>query len=321
MSKFIVTGARGYVARRLIRRLVSDGHEVVGLTRGASTAGGAEPGCREVLVGDYTNEELLKSTLIGAQAIFHLAARAHNHSADEDDGALFHAANVVPTLTMARACAQTNGARFVMVSSIGVLGNRTGIVAFSDSSIPAPVDHYAVSKANAERCLIEVLSDVDCSYCILRPPLVYGPGSPGNFASLVEIAAKAKIIPLSGVRSPRTFIHVDHLVDALIVAASHPAASRRTFVIADGADTSVAEIICIAARIFGREHWRVVAIPPMLLRVLGILVGQRARVDKLLAPLRVDGSGFREVTGWRPRQSTSEAIAATLQDWPFSSTS
>lgn len=317
MSKFIVTGARGYVARRLIRRLVSDGHEVVGLTRGENTDGEAEPGCCEVLVGDYTNEALLTNTVSGAQAVFHLAARAHLPSLDKEDGALFHAANVVPTLAMARACAQTNVARFVMVSTIGVLGNRTGDVAFSDSSSLAPVDHYAISKANAERCLIEVLSDVNCSYCILRPPLVYGPGSPGNFASLVEIAAKAKLIPLAGVRVPRTFIHVDHLVDALIVAATHPAASRRTFVIADDADTSVAEIIGSATRIFGREHWRVVAIPKMLLRALGILAGQRTRVDKLLAPLRVDGSGFREVTGWHPGRSTSEAIEATLRDWPI----
>lgn len=317
MSKFIVTGSRGYVARRLIRRLVADGHDVVGFTRSVSTDSGAEPGCCEVFVGDYTNEALLTSAVNGAQAVFHLAARAHQRSAVEEDYALFHAANVVPTLAMARACALASVDRFVMVSSIGVLGNRTGAVAFSDSTILAPADLYALSKANAERCLMEVLSDVGCSYCILRPPLVYGPGSPGNFSNLVEIAAKAKLIPLAGVRAPRTFIYVDHLVDALIIAATHPAASRRTFVIADDVDTSVAEIITSAIRIFGRERWRFFAIPETLLRALGILAGQRARIDKLIAPLRVDVSGFQEVTGWRPGQSASEAIIATLRDWPI----
>lgn len=315
MSKFIVTGARGYVARRLICRLVDDGHEVVGLTRGGA-ADGAEPCCREVAVGDYTDETLLTRTVSGAQAVFHLAARAHQRSEGEGDDALFHAANVVPTVALARACVLASVRRIVMVSSIGVLGNRTDTIAFSDATVPAPVDPYAVSKALAEQRLIEVLSDGGCSYCILRPPLVYGPGSPGNFASLVAIAAKAPLVPLAGIHAPRTFIHVDHLVDALVVAATHPAASRSTFVIADGADTSVAEIVRIAARIFGRERWRVVAFPETLLRPLSILTGQRARIDKLLAPLRVDGSGFRDATGWRPAQSTSEAIAATLRDWP-----
>jgi nucleoside-diphosphate-sugar epimerase len=317
MSKFIVTGARGYVARRLIRRLVDEGHDVVGLTRGVTAESGAEPGCCEVFVGDYTNVPLLASAVNGAQAVFHLAARAHQRNGGQEDYALFHAANVVPTLTMAQACALASVDRFVMVSSIGVLGDRTGAVAFSDSTTPAPVDLYALSKANAERCLMEVLSNVGRSYCILRPPLVYGPGSPGNFSSLVELAAKAKFIPLAGVRAPRTFIYVDHLVDALIVAAIHPAASRRTFVIADDDDTSVAEIICSAVRIFDREPWRFFAIPEALLRALGILAAQRARIDKLLAPLRVDAAGFHGVTGWRPGQPTSEAIIATLRDWPL----
>jgi UDP-glucose 4-epimerase len=203
-----------------------------------------------------------------------------------------------------------------MLSSIGVLGNRTHTAAFSDTSVPAPVDAYAVSKAQAEQRVAEVLSDQVCDYCILRPPLVYGPGSPGSFARLVAITARAPLVPLAGIRAPRTFIHVDHLVDALLVAGTHPAASRRTFVIADGEDTTVAEIVLIAARIVGREPWRVVAIPEILLRILSSLAGQRARIDKLIAPLRVDCSGFQEATGWRPAQPTSEAIAATLRDWP-----
>ena len=236
MSKFVVTGARGYVARRLIRRLVLDGHEVVGLTRGGAT-NGAAPGSYEVVVGDYTEEVLLTRLVSGAQAVFHLAARAHQTSAGEADTKLFHAANVVPTEALARACALVGVARFVMLSSIGVLGNRTGLAAFSDATIPAPVDPYAVSKANAEQRVTEVLSDHCYDYCIVRAPLVYGSGSPGNFASLVAIAAKAPLVPLAGIRARRTFIHVDHLVEALVIAAIHPAACRRTYVIADGDDT------------------------------------------------------------------------------------
>jgi nucleoside-diphosphate-sugar epimerase len=314
MSKFVVTGARGYVARRLIRRLVADGHEVVGLTRGGGDDG-AEPDFREVVVGDYTDKALLECAVNSAQAVFHLAARAHQRDVGENDAALFYAANVAPTEFLARACAVAGVKRFVMLSSIGVLGNRTEVAAFSDATVPAPVDPYAVSKVHAEQRLAEVLSNCSCDYCILRPPLVYGPGSPGNFSALVTIAAKSPLIPLAGIDAPRTFIHIDNLIDALIVAATHPAVSRRTFVVADREDTSVAEIINIAARLFRRERWRVVAMPEMVLRALSILVGQHAQVDKLLATLRVDGSGFEVATGWRPSRATSEAIAETLRNW------
>jgi UDP-glucose 4-epimerase len=286
----------------------------VGLTRGGGE-GSSELGFREVVVGDFSDEALLKCAVNSAQAVFHLAARAHQRNAGENDEALFYAANVVPTQSLARACAVAGVGRIVMLSSIGVLGNRTEVAAFSDATIPSPVDHYAVSKAHAEQLLAEVLSSSSCDYCVLRPPLVYGPGCPGNFSALVTIVAKAPLIPLAGIHAPRTFIHVDHLVDALVVAATHPAASRRTFVVADREDTSVAEIINIAARHFGRERWRVVAIPEMFLRALSILAGQHARIDKLLAELRVDGSGFQVATGWRPSQSTSEAIGKTLRDW------
>ena len=314
MSKFVVTGSRGYVARRLIRRLVADGHEVVGLTRGGGE-GSTEPGAREVVVGDYTDEALLESTVNSAQTVFHLAARAHQRNAGDNDATLFYAANVAPTEFLARACAVAGVARFVMLSSIGVLGNRTEVAAFSDATLPAPVDAYAVSKAHAEQRLAEVLSNNSCDYCILRSPLIYGPGSPGNFSALVTIAKKAPLIPLAGIQAPRTFIYVDHLVDALVVAATHSAASRRTFIVADREDTSVAEIICSAARIFGREPWRFFAIPEVLLRALGILLGQRARIDKLFTPLRVDAAGFQNATGWHPTRHTSEAISITIRDW------
>jgi nucleoside-diphosphate-sugar epimerase len=314
MSKFVVTGASGYVARRLIRRLVADGHEVVGLTRGGGD-GSVELDFREVVVGDYTDNALLECAVTSAQAVFHLAACAHQRDAGENDAALFYAANVLPTEFLARACAVAGVARFVMLSSIGVLGNRTEVDAFSDATVPAPVDPYAVSKARAEQRLAEVLSNRSCDYCIIRPPLVYGPGSPGNFSALVTLAAKAPLIPLAGIRASRTFIHVDHLIDALVVAATHPAASRRTFVVADREDTSVADVINMAARIFGRERWRVIAIPEMLLRALALLAGQHAQVNKLLAPLRVDASGFEVATGWRPSQTTSDAIAETLRNW------
>jgi nucleoside-diphosphate-sugar epimerase len=319
MSKFVVTGSRGYVARKLIRRLVADGHEVVGLTRGGTTED-TEPGLREVVAGDYFDGALLERAVSGAHAVFHLAARAHQHGVGKEEASLLYTANVLTTEAIARACIVSGVGRFVLASSIGVLGNRTDVAAFSDATALAPVDSYAFSKALAERRVTEVLAYGNCDFCILRPPLIYGPSSPGNFASLVTIAAKAPLVPLAGILAPRTFIYVDHFVDALLVAASHPAASRRTFVIADGVDTSVSEIICSAARIFGREDWRVFAIPEVLLRAMGVLAGQRARLDKLFAPLRVDATGFHTATNWHPANHASEAIAATIRDWRFSPT-
>jgi nucleoside-diphosphate-sugar epimerase len=317
MSKFVVSGARGFVARQLVKKLVTEGHEVVGLTR-VSCADKVEFGSIEIAVGDYSNESLLAFSLKGAHTVFHLAARAHQNSAYPNDNLLFHEANVLPTEALARACIVAGVGRFVLLSSIGVLGNRTDLTPFSDSSIPDPVDPYAVSKLNAEQRVMEILSDTLCDYCILRPPLVYGPGSPGNFSSLVSLAAKGPLIPLINIRAARTFIYINHLLDALVVAATHPAVSRRTFVISDKTDTSVSEIVVTAASIFGREPWRNVAIPVGMFRILGKITGQYSRFDKLLSKLQVDSTGFHNATGWFPAMVTSEAIKQTIRDWPSS---
>lgn len=320
MSKFVITGASGYVASNLIHKLVGDGHEVVGLTRVSNHRPKKnKQGYTEITVGDYTDEALLARIVNGAKAVFHLAARAHQPSSSKNDISLFHAANVVPTEALSRACVAAEVGRLVLLSSIGVLGNRTDSTAFSDVSVPAPIDPYAVSKLNAEQRVTKLLAEQKCDYCILRPPLVYGPGSPGNFASLVGITANAPLVPLAGIRAPRTFIYINHLIDALLVAATHPAASKRTFVVSDGTDTSVAEITNIAAQIFGRDPWRMVAIPERILRALGLLIGHSEKFEKLLASLRVDCTGFQNATGWRPAKPASEAIAATLRQWPITS--
>jgi nucleoside-diphosphate-sugar epimerase len=65
---------------------------------------------------------------------------------------------LVPTQSLARACAPAGVMRFVMFSSIGLLGNRTEIAPFSHDIVPAPVDPYTVSKALAEMSVTQVLS-------------------------------------------------------------------------------------------------------------------------------------------------------------------
>ncbi|MEN9391516.1 MAG: hypothetical protein RL017_814 [Pseudomonadota bacterium] len=315
MSKIIVTGAHGYIAGKLIRRLLADGHTVVGLTRKNEKIIN-EVGYSEIAVADYTNEVLLTRAVSGARVVFHLASRAHQRTNINESIELYHSANVIPAVKMAHVCAQLGVGRFVMVSSIGVLGNYTNGIPFSDESIPAPVEPYSVSKAIAEQRVTDILRVSSCSYCILRPPLVYGPGCPGNFANLVKLVLNLPIIPFGGVSEPRTFIYIEHLLDALIIAATHPEASKRTFVVSDETNTSVSEIIKLAAMIFGRQRWLVFAVPKIVLHTLSIILGRHTDLKKILTGLCIDSTGFKLATGWRAKLQTVDAIAETLKAWP-----
>ena len=64
---------------------------------------------------------------------------------------------------------------------------------------------------------------------IIRSPLVYGPGNPGNFLSLLRIIAKGIPLPLSSVCNLKSFLYVENLASALVCCAIHPNAAGQTY--------------------------------------------------------------------------------------------
>lgn len=300
--RLAVTGASGFVGRHLVAHLRAGGHAVVPIARHA----GGDPSTH--VVADYADATAMAAALAGVQVVVHLAARAHQRDpADAAD--VYRRANVVGTCGVIEACQAAAVQRLVFVSSIGVLGNRSPGRPLTEADPPAPAEPYAVSKLEAEREVSRRLAQGPTDYVIVRPPLVYGPGCPGNFALLLRLAARAPIVPLGAIHAPRRFIGIGNLVEALEVAAWHPGASRRTFVLADGDDVDVAQILRIAMTRLGRPASRLWNVPPGLLRSLATAAGRRSAYDKLCAALQVDPSAFCAATGWQPRIRPSDGLA------------
>ncbi len=313
MGEIAVTGASGFIGRRLVERLLADGASVLALSRQPM----ATAGVRGLVVEDYTDVARLAQALRGVDALIHLAARAHQESAGAADAALFHAANVETTLNTARACLAAGVKRFVFVSSIGVNGGRS-THPFTELDTPAPTEPYAVSKWEAERALSALVAGTAMECVVIRPPLVYGPGCPGNFGRLVRWAATARFLPLGALSAPRTFVHVDNLVDALIVAARHAGIGNSTFLVADDRDVTVGEVVRILADVLQPGKRVVLEAPPALLAAAATLVGRRATFDKLAAPLQVDASAFTRATGWRPPVSPEQGLRETARQFRVS---
>jgi UDP-4-keto-D-FucNAc 4-reductase len=309
-TRVAVTGASGFVGRYLVERLIREGSSVVAISRTRSTCAGAE----SIVVPDYRDTQSLVRAFGHVDAVFHLAARAHQRDAGDTD-ASYREANVEATANVARACGRAGVRRLVFVSSIGVNGNRSSRGPFTESDTPAPVEAYAVSKLAAERAVAEQLAAGPTDYVILRPPLVYGPGCPGNFRTLLNLVARAPIVPLGALEAPRTFIYIESLLAALLVAAIHPAASRRTFVVADDRDVSVAEVARTVASELGRSARVVWNVEPRWLAWAARLAGRASAYDKLTAPLQVDASAFSAATGWVPSFSPQEGLRATARQW------
>jgi len=315
MSRIAVTGATGFVGRSLVDRLQRESVDVVAISRSRPPdANSLDTLCFCI---DYLDTASLADLFRSCDVVIHLAAFAHQIS--QSSFALgmnaYRRANLEPLVSVARAASQAGVRRLVFVSSIGVNGSSTCGMPFTETDQPLPSVPYAIIKLEAERALAEVLLDSLTDWVVLRPPLVYGPGCPGNLERLIRLASNAPVLPFGSIHAPRTMISIDNLIDALLIASHHPAVSRRVFVVADAEDICVSGILKAILLGLGRGTWRLLPIPPSLIGLFMKLLGKNDLWQKFSSELQVDSKSFCNATGWvpavRPQDGLRLAAAST----------
>lgn len=308
MSRLLVTGATGFVGRRLMTVAAERGHDVMGLCRNA-------PDDRPFLQGGYDlDSEELPVSLTGVDCVVHCAARVHQmNDRASDPLASFRRHNRDAALVLARAAAEAGVRRFVFISSIKVNGEQTSPGRpFRADDRPAPEDPYGQSKAEAEQALQTLASETDMELVIIRPPLVYGPGVRANFASLLGLVARGLPLPFARVDNRRSLVFVDNLVDLILTCCEHPAAAGQVFLASDNDDLSLARLIREMASAMGRPA-RLLPVPVFLMRVAARLLGKGGLATRLFGSLQVDITPARERLQWHPPVSVSEALRRTVQ--------
>jgi nucleoside-diphosphate-sugar epimerase len=108
--------------------------------------------------------------------------------------------------------------------------------------MPRPVDEYGRSKLEAERQLFHLGRETGMEITVVRPPLVYGPGVPANFALMLKWAGSGLPSPFGAVNNVRSLVYVENLCDLLVRVADHPQAAGQVFLVSDGVDFSTAEL-------------------------------------------------------------------------------
>lgn len=311
MMRVLVTGAGGFVAGRVIPVLSGAGFGVRAATRTDAFVSGGE-GIETVPVGEIGPDTDWRSALKGIEAIVHLAGRAHVMTDTAVEPlAEYRRVNLEGTRELAEQAVAAGVRRFVHMSSVKVNGERAmPDHPFTETDRPAPKDAYGQSKWEAEEALRDIGRERDLEVVVLRPPLVYGPGVKGNFLKLLSLCDKAPPLPLASASNRRSFIHVGNLADAVRLCLSHPAAGGETFLLRDGEDMSMPELIHRLAVALGRPA-RLFPAPCSLLRTLAILAGRRATAERLLESLVVDDLKIREVLAWQPPFSVLEGLTET----------
>lgn len=305
----LITGASGFLGQALCQRLRADKYLLTALARHAPIAK-SQPWLHVKRYEDAVG------LLAGQRCVVHLAARVHvMQDLVADPLGEFRKANVDTTLNLARLAAQAGVRRFVFISSVKVNGEET--VAnhpFLADDAPSPLDPYGISKMEAEQALRSLALQTGMQVVIIRPPLVYGPGVRANFEALTRVVARGVPLPLGAIQNQRSLVALDNLVDLIALCISHPSAANQTFMVSDGEDLSIPELIRRMSNAMGKQA-RMFSMPVWLLLLGARLVGKAGAVQRLCGNLQVDISKTQELLDWTPPISVDEGLQRAVAKW------
>ena len=302
----LLTGASGFLGSRLAKVLYSyPGVDLTNVMRRSIETHASN--IVEVSSLDANTDWL--TALASQQVVIHAAARAHIIKDEiSEPVAEYRRVNVEGTLNLARQAAKAGVKRFIFISSIKVNGEKTSLgQPFTADDRAAPEDAYGMSKWEAEQGLQEIAAETGIEVVIVRPPLVYGSGVKGNFASMIKLVEKGFPLPLGAIHNQRSLVALDNLVDLTVTCIAHPAAANQVFLAGDGQDLSTTELLRGVAKAAGKPS-RLIPIPSSLLMLAATLLGKKAVAQRLLESLQVDISKARDLLGWEPPISVEEGL-------------
>ena len=147
--------------------------------------------------------------------VFHVAGIAHSDSGkiSEEKSRLYYSVNTDLTIETAKKAKSEGVSQFIYMSSAIVYGESASIskkkVITKDTPV-SPANCYGDSKVQAEKGLIP-LGDEKFKVVILRPPMIYGKGSKGNYPILSKLAKKLPIFPY--VKNERSMLYIENLAE------------------------------------------------------------------------------------------------------------
>jgi dihydroflavonol-4-reductase len=255
----LVTGATGFIGRRLMRRLLAThgADAIVCLVKAPVTTLEAEAlelyrtsGIR-LLEGDLTREPVCAVPAPAVDTVFHLAANIDT-DAGEADLVVNHAGtrNLLDWLAPV-----SRGARIVYASSVAVHDRDAPPAAPIDERSPlVPRTLYGKTKLQGETILRERAAVDGYSWTIARLPTVYGPGQKagGLFDTMIQLASTGSLLGRIDWPGRTSIIYVDDVADVMIDLSTRPEGAGEIVCLASDESHTVGEIARIVGRGVGR---------------------------------------------------------------------
>lgn len=187
MKKILITGKNSYIGTKFKEWVVQwpDKYEVTEIS--------------------VRGEDWKKADFSLYDSVLHVAGTVHTKE-NKDNINLFYRVNRDLTIEIANKAKNEGIQQFIFMSTMNVYGVSTGII--TKDTLCNPKTAYGKSKLEAENLLLE-LQDGKFNISIVRPPMVYGPNTVGNYVSLSKLAKVTPIFP--NINNQRSMIYIDNL--------------------------------------------------------------------------------------------------------------
>ena len=194
MKKILITGANSYIGTSFENYMKQyDGYHIDTL--------------------DMLDSNWIEYDFSSYDVVFHVAGIAHADvgNVSEEIKQLYYKVNTDLTYETAKKAKDAGVKQFIYMSSIIVYGESAPLgksKIITKDTKPIPANFYGDSKLQADLKL-QPLNDEDFKVCILRPPMIYGPGSKGNYQLLSKLAKRLPVFP--DINNERSMLYVGNL--------------------------------------------------------------------------------------------------------------
>ncbi len=313
--KALVTGANGFTGSHLVKALEQQGNEVVALVRKSSNLERLSDRAVQLVYGDITDRDALKTAMAGADTVFHTAAYVELGLVN---GAEMERVNVEGTRAVMEVARAAGVSKVVYCSTIGIFGDTQGQV-IDETFQRTQTDFssaYDRTKYEAQQ-IVDRFAAQGLPIVSVLPSGIFGADDP-HFGPVMQQFLKGKLKLWAGGDRITGVVHVDDLVTAMILAAEKGKPGER-YIISAG-DLTTREMFDLLSQETGIPVPH--EAPKPLVRFVGNLLDPVGRLLNWQPPIsrervryiydrcvRVDATKARQELGWHPR-----TVPETLQE-------
>lgn len=199
-KKVLITGAGSYIGQSFInyaKKNYPDNFEIEEL---------------DLMKTSWKNVSFSKYDIV-----YHVAGIAHADvgKVSEETKEKYYKVNTDLTVEVAKKAKEDGVREFIFMSSMIIYGESAPYgkkKVIDENTVPMPANFYGDSKLQAD-IAVRTLADEKFKVIVLRPPMIYGKGSKGNYPILAKITRKLPVFP--NVNNERSMLHIDNLCEFL----------------------------------------------------------------------------------------------------------